>query len=81
MYTCNLCNLTFFSKQSLQTHENKKRKCNIPTEFKCNKCNKFFTQNKNLKYHTDHDSCKINNSYTINNKPIILDSKNDIYYI
>jgi hypothetical protein len=77
---CKLCNLTFFSKQSLQTHENKKRKCNIATEFKCKKCNKFFTQKKNLISHNEKDACKLNitNNNINNDIKNILESNVDI---
>jgi hypothetical protein len=79
MNKCNLCNLEFFSKQSLKNHENKKIKCNIESKFKCNKCNKFFRQKKNMNYH--NNICKINNILINNTQPIILDPKNDIYNI
>jgi rubredoxin len=57
-YKCNLCNYQFNTKFSLERHQNKKKKCNIVTEFKCSKCNKCFTQRKNLLYHVKNDICK-----------------------
>jgi rubredoxin len=77
-HKCKLCNTIFLSKQTLQNHENKKRKCNVPTEFKCAKCNKFFAQKKNLTYHTQKDACKLNiivNDADINNT--LLEILND----
>jgi hypothetical protein len=58
MNKCNLCNNLFLSKQALQKHLVKKNKCNIETDFQCKKCNKFFTQKKNLLHHTQNDLCK-----------------------
>jgi hypothetical protein len=58
-YICNLCDHPFISKFSLERHQQKKKKCNVLTEFKCNKCNKCFAQKKNLIQHTEKDLCKI----------------------
>lgn len=58
-FTCKICNLPFFSKFSLERHEQKKIKCNIKTEFKCDKCNKYFKQKKTLVNHTENNLCKI----------------------
>jgi hypothetical protein len=58
-YICNLCDHPFISKFSLERHQQKKKKCNVLTEFKCNKCNKCFAQKKNLIQHTEKELCKI----------------------
>jgi len=50
-YICNICSTKFDTKQHLQQHENKKNKCNVQTDYKCNKCNKFFKQQKTLFNH------------------------------
>jgi rubredoxin len=75
-YKCNLCNYIFNSKFSLERHQNKKKKCDIVTEYKCSKCNKCFTQRKNLLHHIKSDICKINNIET-ENKLEVNDMKND----
>lgn len=58
-YICNLCDHPFISKFSLERHQQKKKKCNVLTEFKCNKCNKCFAQKKNLIQHIEKELCKI----------------------
>ena len=60
MYECELCNDIFDTKQHLNQHLNKKKKCNMETEFKCVKCNKFFRYKKTL---MDHQIK--NNSYLL----------------
>jgi len=81
-YLCNICNIMFYNKQSLDRHQNKKVKCNIKTEYKCNDCNKCFKQKKNLIDHQEKDICnnkiklideksKIDNKNIINNETII----------
>ena len=58
-FTCKICSLPFFSKFSLERHEQKKIKCNTKTEFKCDKCNKYFKQKKTLVNHIENNLCKI----------------------
>ena len=55
---CNLCNLSFMNKYSLERHRNKKLKCNKITEYKCENCNKCFTQKKSLLSHITKKLCK-----------------------
>jgi L-fucose mutarotase/ribose pyranase (RbsD/FucU family) len=87
-FECDKCKQIFTSKFSLDRHIEKKISCTTVTKYQCKICNKYFKRNETLKEHTLNKNCKINiilqntnNSTTINNKPIILDSKNDIYYI
>jgi len=63
----------------LERHTNNKKKCNLITEFKCDKCNKCFTQKKNLVYHTENNICKeiINTVYKNENKNALLDILNN----
>jgi len=62
MYECELCNEIFDTKQHLNQHLNKKKKCNMETEFKCVKCNKFFRYKKTLMDHQIKNNC---NKYAI----------------
>ena len=57
-YVCNLCNYKFSSKQMLSYHQNKKTKCNIKTEFKCNNCKKCFKSKYSLERHTQINICE-----------------------
>jgi uncharacterized Zn-finger protein len=66
-YICELCNNNFSSLQSLETHKNKKFKCNIDNKFKCDKCNKSFKYKKNLKEHIIKNNCnKLNDNNSTN---------------
>ena len=55
---CNLCNMIFTNKFSLERHQNKKIKCTKTTDFRCLKCNKCFSQKKSLIYHIENNICK-----------------------
>jgi len=57
-YKCKLCEQSFKTSQTLEKHMNKLNKCDKVTDFKCTKCNKYFTQNANLKKHTTNNKCK-----------------------
>jgi len=87
-FECYKCKQIFTSKFSLDRHIEKKISCTTVTKYQCKICNKYFKRNETLKEHTLNKNCKINiflqntnTPTTTNNKPIILDSKNDIYYI
>jgi hypothetical protein len=72
---CKLCNYTFTTKYSLERHLNSKRKCNLKTEFKCEKCYKCFKQKNNLVEHTRNKIC---NKTLYNSEDIIIINDIDI---
>ena len=81
-YVCNICNVIFCNKQSLERHQNKKYKCSNKTEYKCNTCNKCFKQKKNMIDHQINKKCDgkikiVNNIDKINNDTIIEILEND----
>ena len=43
-FICKKCNILFATKSSLERHLNKKSKCDTITDYKCNRCNKYFKQ-------------------------------------
>ena len=45
-YKCPICYQLFKCKNNLIKHQEKKNKCNIITPFKCEKCCKYFKQNR-----------------------------------
>jgi len=66
---CHNCNKKFNTKQHLENHINKKKKCNEKTDYHCKDCNKYFNSIYYLKQHNDkcseyNNSCKINNNIT-----------------
>jgi len=81
---CNLCNNIFINKHSLERHQLKINKCNVPTDYKCKICNKYFREKRNLLQHIEKKLCKnVNKVININNNLIdqldniiIIDQKN-----
>jgi len=61
---CNKCNKYFSSKQMLLKHENRKNRCDEPTDYKCKICNRYFKQKKNLLEHVEKKVC-VNNCIEI----------------
>ena len=51
MYICELCGKEFKLKKHLDQHKNKKKVCNIHTNYQCSKCKKYFRYKKNLIEH------------------------------
>jgi len=55
---CNLCNSIFINKYSLERHQLKINKCNVPTDYKCKICNKYFREKRNQLQHISKNICK-----------------------
>jgi hypothetical protein len=72
---CKDCFKEFNTNQHLDVHQNKKNKCNKKTNFKCNKCNKYYKSKYYLKQHENKCLEIINDSQNVT--PNILE-KNDI---
>jgi hypothetical protein len=73
-FKCQICLSKFTQKIGLQKHLNKKNKCNIITDFKCKKCNKYFKYNKNLLDHSNKNICI--EKIIIHNKTEALNNNN-----
>jgi hypothetical protein len=71
MFECELCNGIFDTNQHLIQHLNKKKKCNIVTDFKCNNCNKYYKYKKTL---LDHEEKCNSNAIIKSNNTINFDS-------
>ena len=69
---CNNCNKKFNTKQHLENHINKKKKCNEKTDYHCKDCNKYFNSIYYFKQH--QDKC---NKYENNNN---IELKNAISF-
>jgi len=61
-HICELCNTVFIGKSNLSRHLNKKRKCNVDTDFECKWCNKSFSTNSNLTRH-ETNTCLVKQQY------------------
>jgi hypothetical protein len=57
-FECIKCKEIFKTKQQLERHIDKKKKCDIITKFKCNNCSKYLGSSYNLQYHIDNNTCK-----------------------
>jgi len=73
-YKCDICFTEFTTNYGLQKHLSRKNKCDLKTEFQCQKCLKFFKYKKNLIEHTEKNNCS--NKILISNN--INNNKNDI---
>ena len=57
MFNCELCNHQFKTQRYLSQHLNRKVKCNVVTDYKCNRCNRYFKHRKNMIDHQEKNSC------------------------
>ena len=57
MYNCDLCGKDFRLKKYLDQHKNKKKVCNLITEYQCSKCKRYFRQKKCLLEHINNAIC------------------------
>jgi len=78
-YICNDCNKDFNTRQHLENHINKKKKCNEKTDFNCIDCNKYFKSRYYLKQH--QESCKEYKNSTIETNIDTIELKNAISFI
>ena len=57
MFNCELCNHQFKTQRYLSQHLNRKVKCNVVTDYKCNRCNRYFKHRKNMIDHQEKNNC------------------------
>ena len=57
MFNCELCNHEFKTQRYLSQHLNRKVKCNVVTDYKCNRCNRYFKHRKNMIDHQEKNNC------------------------
>jgi len=57
MFNCELCNHQFKTQRYLAQHLNRKVKCNVVTDYKCNRCNRYFKHRKNMIDHQEKNNC------------------------
>jgi len=77
-YICNDCNKEFSTKQHLENHSNKKKKCNEKTDYHCIECNKYFNSRYYLKQH--QEKCNEFNIANESNNDII-ELKNAVSFV
>jgi len=57
MFNCELCNHQFKTQRYLSQPLNRKVKCNVVTDYKCNRCNRYFKHRKNMIDHQEKNNC------------------------
>jgi hypothetical protein len=67
MYTCDLCDKTFTTKQNFHRHIERLNPCNLKKTNKCKWCDKLFSDSSNCARH-EKDSCPVKQQQSMNSE-------------